>query len=134
MYPIFFRLPEWLPFMGGEPITSFGVFMFLSFLTAGALLRPEMLAQVRFFGRASEDASAPEAASVVMIPARLVTAGSVWVVGAGSEAVRRTVELGSTHGDLVEVRAGLNLTDKLIDGGRDGLDEGDRVRIGGQQR
>ena len=39
MYPIFFRLPSWLPFMGGEPITSFGVFMFLSFLTGGILLR-----------------------------------------------------------------------------------------------
>ena len=42
MYPIFFRLPGWLPFMGGEPITSFGVFMFLSFLTGGMLLRAEM--------------------------------------------------------------------------------------------
>ncbi len=42
MYPIFFRLPSWLPFMGGEPITSFGVFMFLSFLTGGMLLRSEM--------------------------------------------------------------------------------------------
>ncbi len=42
MYPIFFRLPGWLPFMGGAPITSFGVFMFLSFLTGGILLRSEM--------------------------------------------------------------------------------------------
>ena len=42
MYPIFFRLPSWLPFMGGEPITSFGVFMFLSFLVGGMLLRSEM--------------------------------------------------------------------------------------------
>jgi phosphatidylglycerol:prolipoprotein diacylglycerol transferase len=42
VYPIFFRLPSWLPFMGGEPITSFGVFMFLSFLTGGMLLRSEM--------------------------------------------------------------------------------------------
>ena len=42
MYPIFFRLPNWLPFMGGEPITSFGVFMFLAFLTGGILLRSEM--------------------------------------------------------------------------------------------
>ena len=42
MYPIFFRLPDWLPFMGGEPITSFGVFMFLSFLVGGMLLRSEM--------------------------------------------------------------------------------------------
>ena len=42
MYPIFFTLPSWLPFMGGAPITSFGVFMFLSFLTGGMLLRAEM--------------------------------------------------------------------------------------------
>ncbi len=42
MYPIFFRLPSWLPLMGGEPITSFGVFMFLSFRTGGILLRSEM--------------------------------------------------------------------------------------------
>ena len=42
MYPILFRLPEWFPFLGGEPITSFGVMMFLSFLTGGFLLRAEM--------------------------------------------------------------------------------------------
>ena len=42
MYPIFFRLPSWLPFMADAPITSFGVFMFLSFLTGGMLLRSEM--------------------------------------------------------------------------------------------
>ncbi len=42
MYPIFFRLPSWLPFMADWPITSFGVFMFLSFLTGGMLLRSEM--------------------------------------------------------------------------------------------
>ncbi len=42
MYPIFFRLPEWFPFLGGEPITSFGVFMFLAFLTGGMFLRAEM--------------------------------------------------------------------------------------------
>ena len=42
MFPIFFRLPSWLPFMADAPITSFGVFMFLSFLTGGMLLRSEM--------------------------------------------------------------------------------------------
>lgn len=42
MYPIFFRLPEWFPFLGGDPITSFGVFMFLAFLTGGVILRAEM--------------------------------------------------------------------------------------------
>ncbi len=42
MYPDFFHLPSWLPFMGGAQITSFGVFMFLSFVTGGVLLRSEM--------------------------------------------------------------------------------------------
>lgn len=42
MYPVLFELPEWLPFLGGEPITSFGVMMLLSFLTGGYVLRAEM--------------------------------------------------------------------------------------------
>jgi phosphatidylglycerol:prolipoprotein diacylglycerol transferase len=42
MYPNLFRLPDWVPFLGGEPITSFGVMMLLSFLTAGYVLRAEM--------------------------------------------------------------------------------------------
>ena len=42
MYPIFFNLPEWFPILGGDPITSFGVFMFFAFLTGGILLRSEM--------------------------------------------------------------------------------------------
>ena len=42
MYPIVFRLPDWLPVLGGEPITSFGIFMLLAFLTAGYVARAEM--------------------------------------------------------------------------------------------
>jgi phosphatidylglycerol:prolipoprotein diacylglycerol transferase len=42
MYPVFFELPDWVPFLGGQPITSFGVFMLLSFLTAGYVLRAEL--------------------------------------------------------------------------------------------
>lgn len=42
MYPVFFELPEWFPFLGGQPITSFGVFMLLAFLTAGYVLRAEL--------------------------------------------------------------------------------------------
>lgn len=42
MHPTFFTLPEWLPGLGGAPITSFGVFMFFSFLVGGYLLRAEM--------------------------------------------------------------------------------------------
>ena len=42
MYPNIFTLPSWLPFIGGEPITSYGVFVGLSFLTGWGLLRSEM--------------------------------------------------------------------------------------------
>jgi len=43
VYPILFRFPEWFPFLGGEPITTFGVMMLLAFLTAGYVLKAEML-------------------------------------------------------------------------------------------
>jgi len=42
MYPVFFEVPSWVPFLGGQPITSFGVFMLLAFLTAGYVLRSEL--------------------------------------------------------------------------------------------
>ncbi len=42
MYPILFRFPEWVPLLGGEPVTSFGVMLFLAFLAAGYLLRARM--------------------------------------------------------------------------------------------
>lgn len=42
MIPILFRLPEWLPVVGGAPVTSFGVMMLASFLTAGYVLRTEL--------------------------------------------------------------------------------------------
>ena len=42
MYPILFKLPDWLPALGGQPITTFGVFMLFAFLTAGQVLRAEL--------------------------------------------------------------------------------------------
>ncbi len=42
MYPVIFELPDWFPILGGEAITSFGVFMLLAFLTAGYVTRAEM--------------------------------------------------------------------------------------------
>jgi len=42
MYPNIFKLPSWVPILGGEVITSFGVMMLLAFLTGGYVLRSEM--------------------------------------------------------------------------------------------
>jgi len=39
VYPNLFHLPEWFPIGAGAPITTFGVMMMLSFLTAGYVLK-----------------------------------------------------------------------------------------------
>jgi len=45
--PILFVIPEWVPLLGGQPITSFGVMMFAAFMVGGAVHRSEM----RRFGK-----------------------------------------------------------------------------------
>lgn len=42
MHPELFVIPEGIPFLGGAPITSFGVAMFLAFLVAGFVVRAEL--------------------------------------------------------------------------------------------
>lgn len=45
MLPELFRLPAWVPFLGGQPITSFGVMMLLAFLVGGMVLQRELARQ-----------------------------------------------------------------------------------------
>ncbi len=102
---------------------------------ADTLLRPEMLVQARFLalGGVQEGSQAAGEVSMVLVPARLVEGGAVWIVeGATRTAVKRRVELGAARGELVEVRSGINASDKLIDAGREGLSEGARVTIRGE--
>lgn len=42
MYPVLFSLPDWIPLLGGQDITTFGLMMFLAFVTAGLIARSEM--------------------------------------------------------------------------------------------
>ena len=42
MYPNLFHLPAWVPFLGGEAITSFGLMVFLCFMAAGFAHRSGM--------------------------------------------------------------------------------------------
>lgn len=37
MVPVLFRIPDWIPGLGGQAITSFGTMLLLAFLVAGAL-------------------------------------------------------------------------------------------------
>jgi phosphatidylglycerol:prolipoprotein diacylglycerol transferase len=42
MHPILFDFPQWVPLLGGQPLTSFGVMMLLAFLTGAYFTRSEM--------------------------------------------------------------------------------------------
>ena len=56
----------------------------------------------------------------------------MWVVDEYSAARKCAVELDGKGGsDLVAIRSGLKVTDKLISSGIEGLREGDRVMIVG---
>ncbi|MFO0842760.1 MAG: efflux RND transporter periplasmic adaptor subunit [Gemmataceae bacterium] len=95
-------------------------------------LKPDMLCQVTFL--APPRSSAGTAGMTrMLVPKQLVEAGGLWVVDQLSGTARfREVELGLTSGDLVEVVRGLASSDKLIVAGRDGLKEGARVRVVGE--
>jgi RND family efflux transporter MFP subunit len=103
-----------------------------------ATLRPEMLAQVTFLApetSASRTAETQER-ETLLIPRPLVQKGEqgqfVWIVEPAGTARRRAIELGlAGNAQLVEVTKGLEPTDKLIVAGREGLEEGQRVRITG---
>lgn len=97
-----------------------------------ALLRPDMLAQVRFLGGAAAPPESADLPAVLLVPAELVRGDALWVLDAsGTRAEQRRVELGNARGGDVEVLAGLNLTDKLIDTGGAPLVDGARVRVRG---
>ena len=110
-------------------------------------IRPEMLVTATFLAPevAQEEQSQSESTQRLLIPKRLAQSGdsgaAVWVVGADSRAQRRSVELGSevklggaTGDELVEVTAGLVLTDKLIVSGTEQLQEGDRVEVSSEDQ
>ena len=111
-------------------------------LDPDGLLRPDMLAQVRFFSRAEESTSpgADRRRRRLAIPRALVTDGRVWVHDPdGDLAVRRAVKTGVERPGpdgtpLVEVLEGLDWTVELIDMGRemlptDGAPEGVPVEV-----
>ncbi len=80
-----------------------------------ALLRPEMLCQVRFVASDKPSAASTLSADVVTIPAALVQNGGVWVFDAvAGRARRRTVQSQNQPDGTALVSSGLNVTDKLI--------------------
>jgi hypothetical protein len=73
----------------------------------------------------------------LLVHRQLVDSGEggarVWVADQAAGVARvRTVKLGLTVGDLVEVVEGLTPADKLIGSGREGLRDGQRIVVTGE--
>jgi multidrug efflux pump subunit AcrA (membrane-fusion protein) len=114
------------------------------------LLRPEMLVQARFLGRAEAapgagagpdegrgaGATATARGAAVRIPADVVQdGGRVWVLDPVDGRVRpRDVTLGERLDDGVLVLDGLNLSDKVVASRLDELEPGTRVRVVGERK
>ncbi len=101
-------------------------------------IRPDMLVQVTFLAAAAPGPSIPTETLRLLVPRQLVeTEGSgarVWIADqAAGMARQRSVKLGTVSGDFVEVIEGLNAADRLISGGREGLREGERIVVTGEE-
>jgi HlyD family secretion protein len=101
-------------------------------------IRPDMLAQVTFLALpAPQKDEAPASGLRLLVPRALVGTGEggarVWLADQLAGVARhRAVKLGPASGDLVEVVEGLNPGDRLISGGRDGLHDGQRIDVTGE--
>jgi multidrug efflux pump subunit AcrA (membrane-fusion protein) len=105
------------------------------------MLKPEMLVQVTFLApqKAGTESQGAQQALRLLAPRQLVESVDgetcVWVADGVRRAARRqTVKLGRAGTEeLIEVVEGLTATDKLIAGGREGLEDGTRIRITGEE-
>ena len=101
------------------------------------VIRPEMLCQATFIAPTTTKSSEEESEDQlrVLIPRQLVVEDGaspyVWIADQETKQARKqTIALGRAGDkELVEVVSGINASDKLICGGREGLHENQRVRI-----
>jgi membrane fusion protein (multidrug efflux system) len=95
----------------------------------GRILRPGMFARVRVGGAA--------AAPALSIPrSALLTRGNtqgVYLLGEGNTAIFREIEMGRNEDGWVEVLRGLDPGEVFVSAGAQSLNDGDRVRVAGEE-
>ena len=104
------------------------------------VIKPDMLVQATFLApeKPGDKSERREEPLRLLVPRPLVEASeggaTVWVADRLSGTARRqAVALGKAGTDqLVEVVEGLNAMDKLVAGGREGLKQGERITIAGE--
>ena len=112
----------------------------VALLDPPSVIKPEMLAKVTFLAQSAEKSSDTDHQAVqILIPLELTHSQGervmVWVADRSRNAAEeREVTLGAPAADgiFVEVKSGLTPTDKLIIQGREGLADGTRIRIVGE--
>ncbi len=104
------------------------------------LFKPEMLVDVAFLAPESASDSKPPTQDMrLFIPRRVIQQGSdgsfVWVADQSSGVARQVpITIGATRGaGLVEIKGGLMASSRIIVTGSDGLEDGTRVRVTGEQ-
>ena len=103
-----------------------------------AVLKPEMLVQVRFLALAAIRIGPSDGPLCCFVPRQLVNRGDdgdyVWVADQTAGMARRQIvkTAGHDQGELVEVVEGLTLASRLIVAGRDGLRDGQRITVTGE--
>jgi len=104
------------------------------------VLKPDMLVQLTFLAPPQPKGVNEGSPLRLLVPKTLVqiegSTGVIWVADlVRSVAVRRSITVGGSSGsDLVEVREGLGIGDRLIVAGRDGLVEGQRIQVSGEDQ
>jgi HlyD family secretion protein len=106
---------------------------------APAVLKPDMLVQVTFLAPPQPKGVADDSEPLrLLVPRQLVETGEggarIWVADQAARVARhRPVRIGpGQFGELVEVVEGLTAADKLIAGGREGLRDGQRITVTGE--
>ena len=102
------------------------------------VLRPEMLMDCTFLASASPDSPEQNAVTNLYLPNQLIqrdeNGSFVWVADQSDGVARLTqVELSDrTSNGLVQVTKGLSITSRVITGGLAGIQDGDRIRVTGE--
>jgi RND family efflux transporter MFP subunit len=104
-----------------------------------ATIRPDMLVQVTFLAPPRPMVPNLEAEPLrLLIPRSLVTpiegGPRVWTADQAAGVARlKAIKLGMESGEWVEVVEGLQATDRLIAGDREGLRDGQRITVAGEE-
>lgn len=104
-----------------------------------SVFKPEMLVDVTFLApKQPEQAEEPSQELKLYLPKRLLSQGEdgpfVWVANLSAGFAEKTkVRTGVTGANgLVEITRGLTVSSRIISAGSDGLNDGDRIRVTGE--